>query len=106
MYALGVKPPLDKNKPSRIMAPMKRCFREPIPEIYDSARYLDAGVSAHMDGQFELASELFQLANNPKVWDWTDSIWGKASPYVSVNKQPNPPSPGQECHHVEDSAHQ
>ncbi len=54
-----------------------RRFREPIPEIFDAARYLDAAVSSHLSGHKEIASELFILANNQKVWDWTDSIWGK-----------------------------
>jgi len=67
---------------------MKRCFREPIPEIFDSARYLDAAVSAHLEGQTKIAEELFVLANNKKVWDWVDSVWGKNSPYVNVIKRP------------------
>lgn len=65
----------------------KRCFRDPIPEIYDAARYLDAAVSTHINGHKKIAEELFQLANDPKVWEWTDSIWGKSSSYVIVNKQ-------------------
>ncbi|MFI8747544.1 HNH endonuclease [Pseudomonas sp. NPDC077186] len=68
---------------------LKRCFREPIPEIFDAARYLDAAVSAHLNGHSTVAAELFSLANDPKVWAWTDSIWGKNSPYVVVKKQPN-----------------
>ncbi len=68
---------------------LKRCFREPIPEIFDAARYLDAAVSAHLNGHNNVAAELFSLANDPKVWAWTNSIWGKNSPYVVVNKQPN-----------------
>ncbi len=67
---------------------MKSCFRDPIPEIYDSARYLDAAVSAHLSGHTELASKLFELANDSTVREWTESIWGKASPYVKVTKQP------------------
>lgn len=41
---------------------LKNCFREPIPEILDTARYLDAAVSAHLSGHRELASTLFQQA--------------------------------------------
>ena len=67
---------------------LKRCFREPIDEIFDAARYLDAAVSAHLEGQHEIASELFLLANNKKVRDWLESIWGKNSPYVITNKLP------------------
>ncbi|MEH6451549.1 MAG: HNH endonuclease signature motif containing protein [Psychromonas sp.] len=65
----------------------KRSFREPIHEIYDVAKYLDAAVSAHLEGQTDIAEELFKLANNPKVWDWTESVWGSNSPYVNVTKQ-------------------
>ncbi|MDX1367610.1 HNH endonuclease [Pseudomonas sp.] len=68
---------------------LKRCFREPIPEIFDAARYLDAAVSAHLRGHNNVAMELFALASDPKVWAWTDSVWGKNSPYVIVKKQPN-----------------
>jgi len=67
----------------------KRYFREPIQEIYDAARYLDAAVSAHLNGHYETAVNLFKLANDPKVWDWADSIWGAKSKYVQVNKQPS-----------------
>ena len=66
---------------------LKRCFREPIPEIFDAARYLDAAVSAHIRGHAKLAAELLTLADDPIVWAWTDSIWGKNSPYVKVTKQ-------------------
>jgi hypothetical protein len=67
----------------------KRCFREPVPEIFDAARYLDAAVSAHLKAHHNIALELIALANDPKVWEWTDSIWGKKSPYVLVQKQAN-----------------
>ncbi|GFO57172.1 hypothetical protein GMSM_41790 [Geomonas sp. Red276] len=66
----------------------KRYFREPIAEIYDAARYLDAAVSAHLNGHYETAKSLFMLANDQKVWRWTDSIWGRNSKYVVVRKQP------------------
>ena len=66
---------------------LKRCFREPISEIFDAARYLDAAVSAHLAGQSEIAAKLFFLANDSKIWQWTDSIWGKKSPYITVTKQ-------------------
>lgn len=65
----------------------RRYFREPIQEIFDAARYLDAGVSAHLAGRTKIADQLFRFANDPKVWEWTDSIWGSNSQYVTVNKQ-------------------
>ena len=66
---------------------MKRSFREPIPEIYDAARYLDAAVSAHMNGNKKIADDLFVIANDPKVCAWTDSVWGKNSQYVQIDKR-------------------
>jgi 5-methylcytosine-specific restriction endonuclease McrA len=66
---------------------LKRCFREPIQEIFDAARYLDAAVSAHLAAHREIAEKLFSLSNDPKIRAWTNSIWGKNSPYVTVIKQ-------------------
>ena len=65
---------------------MKRCFREPIPELYDAARYLDAAVSAHMGGHFGLAKQLIALADMPAIREWTESIWGAGSPYVTPSQ--------------------
>jgi HNH endonuclease len=63
---------------------MKRCFRDPIPELFDVARYLDAAISAHLSGHASTAAELFTLANNGEVRAWLESIWGKNSQYVKV----------------------
>lgn len=57
-------------------------FREPIPEIYDAARYLDAAVSAHLAGELKIASELIKLADMPILRAWLNSIWGAKSPYI------------------------
>lgn len=65
---------------------LKRMLREPIQEIFDVARYLDAAVSAHMQGNSDVAKQLFVLANHSRVREWTESIWGKNSPYVQVRK--------------------
>ena len=67
---------------------LKRCFREPIPEIFDVARYLDAATSAHLQGEHDIASKLFELANSQIVREWLESIWGKGSPYVIISKLP------------------
>lgn len=70
---------------------MKSCFRHPIPEIADAARYLDAAVTAHIAGEVELADKLIRLADMPIIRDWTESIWGKNSPYVSYREIPKAP---------------
>ncbi len=65
-----------------ILEKLRRCFREPIPEIMDVARFLDAAVSAHQQGRKELARELFALADNKMVREWVYSIIGAKSPYI------------------------
>lgn len=68
------------------------CLREPIPEIADAARYLDAAVSAHLIGRSELAENLIRLADMPAIREWTESLWG-SSPYLGCrgvsDKPPN-----------------
>lgn len=67
----------------------RRCFREPIPQLFDAARYLDAAVSAHCSGHARTAEELFMLANDSDVRSWLESLWGAGSPYVKVNRLPS-----------------
>ncbi len=61
-------------------------FRELIPEIFDTAQYLDAAVSAHLTGNTKLTEELIQAANMPIVREWLDSIWGKNSQHIYYRK--------------------
>ena len=72
-------------------AGLRLCLRNPIPEIADAARILDEAVSAHIAGQFIQAEELIRLADMPAIWKWTDSIWGKKSPYRQFRAVPNEP---------------
>lgn len=65
---------------------MRHCICDPIPEIFDTAKYLDAAVSAHLSGHRDLAAKLFLSANCAKTRTWLDSIWGARSPHVVVRK--------------------
>lgn len=67
---------------AQVLRAGRRCLRDPIPEIQDAARYLDAAVSAHLQGKSHLAEELIQLSNIPAIRGWVESLWGKDSPYV------------------------
>jgi hypothetical protein len=60
---------------------LKTCLRDPIPEIFDAARYLDAAVSAHFAGKTAIADELIRMADIPAIRDWTESLWGKGGPF-------------------------
>ena len=66
---------------------MSRIFlREPIPEIAEAARYLDEAVTAHLAGRFVVADELIRRTNMKVIRDWTESLWGTASPYVQFRE--------------------
>lgn len=67
-----------------------RCLREPIPEIFDAARFLDAAVSAHMLGQISTARELFRLADMPAIRDWSEALWGAGGPWTKPRSVENP----------------
>lgn len=60
---------------------LKRSVRTPIPELFVAAKYLDAAVSAHLVGNSKLASQLLVEADMPILRDWTESHWGKNTPY-------------------------
>jgi hypothetical protein len=68
------------------------CLRTPIPEITVAAQYLDEAVSAHFSNQTRVAERLIDLANLPAIREWTESLWGKASPYVQYRSVVGAPS--------------
>lgn len=67
----------------------RNCFREPIPEIAEAAKLLDAAVSAHLQADRELAEHLIRQANMPEIKEWGYSLWGAKSPHVQYQKIPN-----------------
>ncbi len=71
---------------------LRQCFRTPVPEIALAARLLDDAVTAHLLGHASIAEQLIRMANLREISDWTDSIWGKASPYVRYRKVADGPS--------------
>lgn len=58
------------------------CLSEPIAELKDAVRYMDAAVSAHLQGHRSVAEELFRLADMPKIRRWTKSIWANSKVHV------------------------
>lgn len=69
----------------------RTCLRVPISEIADAARLLDAAVTAHLLGHHPLAEKLIYLADMPSIREWTESIWGRKSPYVQYRNIENAP---------------
>ena len=69
----------------------RRCFRDPIPEIFEVAHRLNAAVSAHLAQRPREAAQLFFEANSSIAREWLESIWGKSNKdYVKVTKLPAP----------------
>lgn len=66
----------------------RRCLREPIPEIFDAARLIDAAVTAHLLARFDLAEELIRAADMLAIRNWSESLWGPKSPYVQYRDVP------------------
>jgi 5-methylcytosine-specific restriction endonuclease McrA len=60
----------------------RTCLRDPIPEILEAARFLDAAVSAHLMGKRVIADELIRLADIPVIIEWTESLWGAGGPWT------------------------
>jgi hypothetical protein len=63
----------------------RACFREPVPEIFVAARLLEAALGSLERGDYADASNMVRKANINAVRDWTESLWGRASPYVVVD---------------------
>jgi len=61
---------------------LRTCLRDPIPEIFGAAQYLDAAVSAHLKGERAAAEELIRLADIPAIADWSESLWGAGGPWT------------------------
>lgn len=70
---------------------LRTCFRQSIPEIGIAATLLNLAVSAHLEGKFKETEDLLRQANIKAIWEWTDSVWGKNSPYLLYRKIINSP---------------
>ena len=60
------------------------CLKEPIPEIYEAAFYLDEAVCAHLDGRSDLAKVLIRRADMPAISKWTEELWGRSHKHPTV----------------------
>jgi 5-methylcytosine-specific restriction endonuclease McrA len=84
----------------------RRCFREPIAEIFEAAELLEAAANAHLVADTDRASNLIAMADKSSIAAWTESIWGKRSleihrfveqvrpaPHLSSTGRPSPRMP-------------
>ena len=61
---------------------MRDCLLEPIPEIFEAAALLKAGLHFHLKGQHPDARSCFRSANMNVVRNWTEALWGKKNPDI------------------------
>jgi hypothetical protein len=69
----------------------RTCLRHPIPELELAAKLLDAATTAHLNQDFKRAAFLISGADMPEIRQWTESLWGKDSPYVHPRTVPDAP---------------
>lgn len=60
----------------------RACLSEPIPEIFEAAQLLSAAATAHRAGLRDQAEEFIRLADNPRIAEWTESLWGRGGPWT------------------------
>tara|TARA_B110000467_G_scaffold135202_1_gene131954 strand:+ start:147 stop:767 length:621 start_codon:yes stop_codon:yes gene_type:complete len=72
------------------MIEQRRCFRDPIPEIYESAELLNQALIFHLKNEAKKTKELLLKSDMPVIRDWTESIWGAKSPYIKIIQVNNP----------------
>lgn len=70
--------------------PKRTCLRDPIPELFEAARYLDEAVSAHLEGDRERADALIRRADIAAITVWTESLWGIGGPWSRPLPVANP----------------
>jgi hypothetical protein len=84
--------PNDNTNHEGMNMELRRCLREPIPEIEIAAQRLDEAVSAHLRGERELAEQLLCKADDKVIWHWLDEVWGKGSIYNEKRRTLPPPA--------------
>jgi len=72
------------------MLKIRRCFRTPVPEIFESAELLKRALNFHLIDKPLKAKELLLEADKPKIREWTESIWGANSKFVKIHQVKNP----------------
>ena len=68
------------------MVNLKTCLKEPIHEIFEAARLLSNAVNFHLSGDIEQARALIIKANQPRISEWTESLWGSKGIYSELVK--------------------
>jgi hypothetical protein len=61
---------------------LRTCLCPPVQEIQQAAQLLDEAVTEHLSKDFARAASLFSDANLEAIRSWTESVWGKDSPYL------------------------
>jgi hypothetical protein len=87
--SLGVREyQFSESKVEHPVDPLRRCIKEPIPEIFAAADLLARAVASHVESRFSEAESLFRRANMKEVHDWTNSAWINAAQFV-LFKEPD-----------------
>ena len=81
---------LDRNSPETTntgtTAATASCLCPPPPEFVRTVALLNAAAVAHLKGHRADAATWLNAANIPAIRAWTESLWGKASPFLHPRK--------------------
>lgn len=70
---------------------LRKCFREPIPEIFQAAKELQKALQYNQEWSYRKADTLFTEMDNKKIKDWVESIIWRRSPYIQYREVPRSP---------------
>jgi len=63
----------------------RHSIKDPIPEIFEAWALLSEAVDVHLAGKSDQADQLFQRADIPAVWNWTNPAWGPSPSQIRLN---------------------
>lgn len=66
---------------------MRKCLKEPIPELFVAYEALARAVTAHLSSNTVSARRHFASANSPIVWEWLNTEWVSVTKHV-LTKHP------------------
>ena len=61
----------------------RRCFLEPIEEIFECAILLDDAATAYVNKRLAETEHLIKKADMPKLYWWTETHWGQKYPWMN-----------------------
>lgn len=69
------------NEAAEVKMVLRKCLRDPIPEIEVAAQRLNVAVSAHLRSEYGIAEDLFRQSDDKNLKYWLNSVWAEETTY-------------------------